>query len=191
MQVGPNIVSLAGFTSTSSLTGLDSQLTPLTLWKKLYEIVMSGAANTIGSNSSQIQKHILNEVFHRNGTRLLMHLDLTDSPISGYSPVAASVLAQQLISAVTSLQLDGISILFGDYYAVAMRTASEWLDSLLTAIRSSTPNQQLIIVLILPPQFVPLMAVFKSVDINSLVDYFVLKAYGNVRPDYTDYSSLF
>jgi hypothetical protein len=52
LQTGFNMISLAGFTSTSTLTTLDSQLTPLTLWKKLYEIVMSGKANTIGSNSS-------------------------------------------------------------------------------------------------------------------------------------------
>jgi hypothetical protein len=52
LQTGFNMISLAGFTSTSTLTALDSQLTPLTLWKKLYEIVMSGKANTIGSNSS-------------------------------------------------------------------------------------------------------------------------------------------
>jgi hypothetical protein len=45
-------MSLGGFTSTSTLLSLDSQLTPLTLWKKLYEIVMSGKANPIGSNTS-------------------------------------------------------------------------------------------------------------------------------------------
>jgi hypothetical protein len=72
-----------------------------------------------------------------------------------------------------------------------MNTASDWLNSLLTTIRSSTQNRQLLIVLILPPQFVPLMPIFKSLDINSLVDYFVLKFYGNVKPDYYDYSSLF
>lgn len=47
------------------------------------------------------------------------------------------------------------------------------------------------IVLIIPPQFVALLTMFKSTAVNSLVDYFVLKYYGNYRVDYNTYETLF
>lgn len=94
MQTGYNMISLAGFISSSTFSGLDAQLTPLTLWKNLYEIVMSGKSNIIGSTTSQIQKHIIDKVFHANDSRLLMHVDLINNPVSGQNPVTASYLAQ-------------------------------------------------------------------------------------------------
>jgi hypothetical protein len=84
-----------------------------------------------------------------------MHIDLNDNPISGATTVPANNLALELVTTVTSLKLDGISIYFGDYNAVAMNTASNWLKLLLNTIRNNTQNTKLIIVLIIPPQFVP------------------------------------
>jgi hypothetical protein len=55
---------------------------------------MSNKANIIGADSGKIQKHIINNKFHANGSRLLMHVDLWGSPISGDNPVAANSLAQ-------------------------------------------------------------------------------------------------
>lgn len=92
---------------------------------------------------------------------------------------------------MTSLQLDGISLYFGDYNAVAMNMASNWLKLLLKTIRNNNKNRKIIIVLIIPPQFVPLMELFNSLDVNSLVDYFVLKYYGNIQGDYNSYQTIF
>lgn len=52
-------------------------------------------------------------------------------------------------------------------------------------------NTDTTIVLIIPPTFVGRMKIFKSTDINYLVDYFVLKYYGTVQADYTNYQTIF
>lgn len=120
-----------------------------------------------------------------------MHVDLENFPVSGPVPASPASLAQQLVTTATELQLDGISLYFTDYNAVKDNTASDWLETVLRYIKTNTQNTDMVTVLIIPPTFVSRMRIFKSMEIGSLVDYFVLKYYGTVQPDYTSYQSLF
>lgn len=88
---------------------------------------MSNKANIMGTDSNKIQKHIINKIVHATGSKLLMHVDLTGNPASGNTSIAANALAQQIVTTSTMLQLDGISIYFGDYNAVKIGIASDWL----------------------------------------------------------------
>lgn len=140
MQMGYNMLSLAGFSESSTYSGLDSNLCPLMQWKKVYETILGNKAHPLGTSSKQIQKHILDNIFHANGSSLLMHVQLVNCPISGSVPVSAGSLAQEIVTTVTELQLDGISIQFADYNAVKQNTASDWLETLLRNIRANTQN---------------------------------------------------
>lgn len=191
MPSGYNMVALAGFTETTTFQGMDNELSPLLIWKRVYEIIMGNKPNIYGASSSQVQKYILDNVFHSNGSRLLLHVDLVKFPVSGSPSINATALGQELVMAVTELQLDGISILFTDFNAVKDNTASDWLETLLRYIRANTQNADILILLIIPPTFVLKMRIFKTPDVNYLVDYFVLKYYGTVQADYINYQSMF
>lgn len=97
---GYNLVSLAGFTETSTYQGLDSELSPLMVWKKVYEIVLGGKPTVFGAGNREVQREILG-VFRANGGKLLMHCELDNFPVSGPTPVSPTNLAQQLATTVT------------------------------------------------------------------------------------------
>jgi hypothetical protein len=90
---------------------------------------------------------------------------------------------------LASSQLDGVSIEFSDYHAVAKGTASDWLNTLLSTLRSSIGNKT--IVLIIPSTFPLFIPFLQSPKINSYVDFFVLKYYDTNQADYNTYQSLF
>lgn len=94
MQVGYNLVSLAGFTETTTYSSLDNTLTPLSVWKRLYEIILGNKPSPFANSNTQLQSHVLDKVFHANGSKLLMHVDLLKFPISGSSPLSATNLGQ-------------------------------------------------------------------------------------------------
>ena len=64
---------------------------------------------------------------HRNGVTLLMNALADEAPISEQKATATNV-ANNIINYVRQGQLDGVSIEFNDYQAVAQGTASTWLQ---------------------------------------------------------------
>lgn len=191
MQTGYNMVSLAGFNERSTYASMNNDdLSPLYLWRNVYETIMGNKANPIGSSSRTIQQHIVDKIFHKNGSRILMHVNLR-FPVSSSPAVSSAALGQEIVTTSTELQLDGISIAFSDHNAVKDNTASDWLESLLSYIKTNTQGTDMITVLIIPPTFVGKMKLFKSFSVNSLVDYFVLQYYNTLKADYTTQQSLF
>jgi len=73
-----------------------------------------------------VQFYLLEEL-HRNGVTLLINALADEAPIS-QQKVAASSVANNIISVVRSAQFDGVSIEFSDFQAVAQGTASAWLQ---------------------------------------------------------------
>ena len=81
-QLGYNLISLDGFKYNSKFNTLDSELTPVSIWKRMYQIVMGNKPNRISSDDSKIREHVVDKVFHAKGSKLLMNVDLTNSPIT-------------------------------------------------------------------------------------------------------------
>ena len=114
--------------------------------------------------------------------------------MSNEAPVSATkinpdTLAQNIINVLKASRLDGVSIEFSDYHAVAKGTASNWLNSLLSALK--TQMDSIVIVLIIPPTFVTRIPLFFTPKINSIADFFVLKYYDTNLADYNTYETLF
>lgn len=95
MQVGYNLVSLGGFASFSTYDSLDSELSPIGVWKNIFSIVLGNKATPYANDASEARRYVL-DLFHANQSKLLMHVDLTDSPISGFFPISATALGQQI-----------------------------------------------------------------------------------------------
>lgn len=137
MQIGYNLVSLAGFNEKSTFAGINNDMSPLYLWGNLYEYVLGSKGNSIGSNSKTIQQYIVDKVFHKNESRILMHVNLR-FPVSSSPAVSSTSLGQEIVTTLNSFQLDGVSITFSDHNAVKANTASDWLWSLLNYIKTNT-----------------------------------------------------
>ena len=90
---------------------------------------------------------------------------------------------------VRQQNLDGVSIEFDDFQAVAQGTASNWLQELLSVVRSALPNK--LIILIVPVTIVGKVRLLQEPLVSALADVFVLKYYGFNVDDYTTYSTLF
>ena len=103
--------------------------------------------------------------------------------------MAASVVAQNLIATVIASQLDGVSIEFNDFQAVATGTASDWLSQLLSQLRQGLPKKK--IILIIPVTFISRVPFLQQSIVSAYVDLFVLKYFGYNQQDYVDYNSIF
>jgi len=72
---------------------------------------------------------------------------------------------------------------------VAEGTASDWLLTLFSTLRKQLSSK--IIVLIIPPIFLPRLSLAQESLINSYVDFFVLRYLDVNQPDYNTINSLF
>ena len=55
-------------------------------------------------------------------------------------------MANNIVDVVRQHHLDGVSIDFGDFHAVAQGTASAWLQEMLTVLRLALPNKDIILI---------------------------------------------
>jgi hypothetical protein len=63
LNIGYNLVSIDGFTSSTTLSTLSTDLSPLGTWANVFTRIVGSVRNLHGNNNSQIQKYILNQ-FH-------------------------------------------------------------------------------------------------------------------------------
>ena len=71
-NVGYNIIALDGFKTSTSLSSLDLDLTPLGTWTNLYPRIIGNTRNIYGKNSADIQNYIINK-FHEKGSKIIMN----------------------------------------------------------------------------------------------------------------------
>jgi hypothetical protein len=133
-----------------------------------------------------VQTYLL-QVYHRANSKLLFNALANEAPISDLR-LSANKVAQNIVNVLQTTQLDGVSIEFQDYFAVADGTASDWLFTLISTIRQQAPSK--IIVLIIPPVFL-LRGLIGNSLINSYVDFFVLRYLDMSQADYNTTDSLF
>lgn len=60
LNIGYNMVSIAGFTSSTTNLKLSTDLSPLGTWANVFSRIVGSVRNINGSTNSQIQQHILN-----------------------------------------------------------------------------------------------------------------------------------
>ena len=58
--IGYNLVSLAGFTSSTTLASLRQSASPLALWLDAFNAIAGGKVLTAGKDNSQVQKYCSN-----------------------------------------------------------------------------------------------------------------------------------
>jgi hypothetical protein len=133
-----------------------------------------------------VQTYLL-QVYHRANSKLLFNALANEAPISDLR-LSANKVAQNIVNVLQTTQLDGVSIEFQDYFAVADGTASDWLFTLISTIRQQAPSK--IIVLIIPPVFL-LRGLIGNSLMNSYVDFFVLRYLDMSQADYNTTDSLF
>lgn len=88
-----------------------------------------------------------------------MNVFADEAPVSD-KKVDALVVAQNIISIMSSGQLDGVSVEFTDYHSVAAGTASQWLSTLLSTLRGGLKSKE--IVLIIPATIVNRVPLFQQ-----------------------------
>ena len=88
-----------------------------------------------------------------------MNVFADEAPVSD-KKVEALVVAQNIISIMSSGQLDGVSVEFTDYHSVAAGTASQWLSTLLSTLRGGLKSKE--IVLIIPATIVNRVPLFQQ-----------------------------
>jgi hypothetical protein len=182
-----NLVSLDGFSSTSTLTSISSSASPLSIWTNAFSAITASKDSIAGNSTTDVQNHILKK-YHEASSLLIFNALSNEAPIS-VANMSTDVLARNIINVLSATQLDGVSIEFCDYHAVAQGTASSWLNSLLSTLRQSIGNK--IIVLIIPPVFALRIPLLQQPQVNSYVDFFVLKYYDTNKADYNSYDTLF
>lgn len=186
-SIGYNLVSLDGFSSTSSISSIQSGSTPLSLWNNAFQAIAASKTINSCSNTAEIQNLILTK-YHEADSKLLFNALSNSAPIS-MDQVPATNIAANIANVLSATQLDGVSIEFSDYHAVASGSASLWLQTLLSNLRNLVGNK--IIVLIIPSTFPARLPFLQQPLCNSYVDYFVLKYYDTNAADYASYQTLF
>ncbi len=182
-----NLVSLDGFSSSSTITTIRTSSSPLSVWANAFATITAMKDTIAGNNVADVQKYILN-VYHQASSLLIFNALSNEAPISELN-VSPSTLAQSIANVLEGTQLDGVSIEFGDYHAVAKGTASEWLSTLLSNLKKRIGNK--IIALIIPPTFVLRIQLLQQPLINSYVDFFVLKYFDTNQADYNSQQTRF
>jgi hypothetical protein len=71
-QGGYNVISLDGFTSTSSASTLQNNASPLGLWMNAQSTINANKPTSSGNSNSQIQQNLLQQ-YHKAGTALLFN----------------------------------------------------------------------------------------------------------------------
>lgn len=101
-------VSLDGLQSTSTLPQLQTSNTPLGFWLNAYTTIAGLNPAAAGNTTASVQLYLL-RTYHNYGVKLLLNAFADEAPISQANSRASQV-AQTIIDAVTSGQLDGVSL---------------------------------------------------------------------------------
>lgn len=103
-----NLISLDGFSSTSTSSSILSDASPLGTWANAFSAITSSKDSIAGNFTPEVQRHILNR-YHANSSLLIFNALANEAPISS-SNISASSLADRIIATLTATQLDGVSI---------------------------------------------------------------------------------
>lgn len=71
-NIGYNLISLDGFSSTTTLANLQNKPNPLSFWANAYQSIVGNKLTNAGNNTASIQKYLL-DAYHRNKSRLLFN----------------------------------------------------------------------------------------------------------------------